>query len=280
MRITIVSRTRKLIPIISDIHYNSSKNYGVHLGGRYVYNNLYLEQNKLKNSFRNAIFQKNLNSIIDTKTFDKSLLELFNICKKVNKTKKNIHLVMGGERCIAYSSVKASLKTYNSKNTQLLWIDTDPCLKMKQTRIESKFSNESILLQLFNYEQDWPIKKYPLLPDNTYIYGVDSFTKDEEQIIVNENINVISKDHFYDNMPLSKPLHISISINALKNNYFPSQYIENKNGIHPKALIDIFKSYKNHIVAVDICDFNAYVCDQNSNAKSIYFINQFLKELF
>ena len=273
MRITIISRARKIIPIISDMHYNSSKNFGVHLGGRYIYNNLYFEQNTLGN----VIFQKNLNITKDVKNFDKSLLDLFDIC---NKTKKNINLVMGGERCISYSSVKSSLKQYKSKNTQLLWIDTNPCLKIKQMRMETKFSNESILLQLFNYEQDWPIKKYPLLPHNTYIYGVDSFTKQEEQIIVNENINIIHKNIFTDNMPLSNPLHISISMNALKNKYYPSQYIENKNGIHPNALIDIFKSYKKHIVAVDICDFNAYACEQNSNIHSIYFINQFLKELF
>lgn len=280
MHITIVSRARKIIPIISDMHYNSSKKYGVHLGGRYIYNNLYFEQNRLQNSLRNAIFQKNLNSINNVKNFDKSLMELFEICKKVNKTKKNINLVMGGERCISYPSVKASLKTYNSKNTQLLWIDTVPCLKTKQTSAEEKFSNDNILSQLFNYEQNWPIKKYPLLPHNTYIYGVDYFTKEEQQIILNENINVIHKNIFTNNMPVSKPLHISISINALKNKYYPSQYIENKNGIHPNALIDIFKTYKKNIVGVDICDFNAYACERNSNIQSIYFINQFLKHLF
>jgi arginase family enzyme len=253
MRITIISRARKIIPIISDMHYNSSKNYGVHLGGRYIYNNLYFEQNTL----RNAIFQKNLNMTKDVK-----------------------NLVMGGERCISYSSVKSSVKQYKSKNMQLLWIDTNPCLKIKQTRMESKFSNESILLQLFNYEQDWPIKQYPLLPHNTYIYGVDSFTKQEEQIIVNENINIIHKNIFTDNMPLSNPLHISISMNALKNKYYPSQYIENKNGIHPNAIIDIFKTYKKNIVGVDICDFNPYACDRTTNIQSIYFINDFLKELF
>ena len=277
MRITIVCRARKVIPIISDMHYNSSTKYGVHLGGRYIYNNLYFEETKLQNSLQNPIFQKNLNSMKDGKNFDKSLMELFDIC---NKTKKNIPLVMGGERCISYSSVKSSVKKYNSKNTQLLWIDTNPCLKIKETRTETKFSNESILLQLFNYQQDWPIKKYPLLPHNTYIYGVDSFTKDEEQLIVNENINIIHKNIFTDNMQLSNPLHISISMNALKNKYCPSQYIENKNGIHPNALIDIFKSYKKHIVGVDICDFNPYACDRRTNIQSIYFINDFLKELF
>jgi arginase len=261
------------IIIIGECNQGQKKD-GVQNGGRYICKSLDLKPN---DTFLNSMFL-NIEST-EYNGYEKisHQLEKYNNDKynnTINKSKKNISILIGGDHSLGISSVDAYLNIYGDE-LSVLWIDAHADINDHLTSLSGNLHGMTLGYHHIS-RADKPIwRKNPkkLKSSQLYYFGIRDLDPAEVELINKENIGFSLKPdnklkNFINN---SKYLLISFDVDALDPEYMDSTGVIASNGLTPNEVKQTIEyAYEqNKLVHLDIMEFNPLLGNAEKSIQSV-----------
>ena len=215
-------------------------------------------------------------------------LEINHLNKRLQNEYSKV-LNIGGDHSTALGSVSASLEKHGDE-LKVVWIDAQPDLN---TFYESDGNiNDMSVNYLMGLERRLPewLKEHKLKPEQLIYIGVRNMSKYEEKVIQALGIECITsneiKEHgitellnVYQDETFSK-VHLSLDLNVLDPEIFPSVGRKVENGLTNNDVIDIINYYFSKMTCMDLVEFNPYIGNGQEVNKSKHIVADLLKYIY
>jgi arginase len=259
---------KKIIPILAECSVGQTK-YGVHYGGRFLYEALIRDNYPIEEP--RVIKQEEFND------FNNGMKRIKEETHAVLH-EKNFPLILGGDHSISYGSLKGVLEYYRN-NIHVLWIDSHTDINTyDSSTTKSKHGMPVSSLMGFNNE-NWGMDntEYKLKPEQITYFGINSIDDFEMKKIKELNIDYIHRDELLtkapgDLIPEGVPIHISFDVDVLDRGYVPCTGTPVDRGLEPEIVDVVLKHLKGQVVSMDIVEYNPFLGNVKENDMSLYSI--------
>lgn len=259
---------KRIVPILVECSVGQ-KQYGVHYGGKFLYEAMMREDYPLEEP--RIINQREFNN------FNDGMKKLKEETHKVLR-EKNFPLILGGDHSISYGSLKGVLEYYRN-NIHVLWIDSHTDINTEESSTtKSKHGMPLSSLMGFNNE-DWGMddNQYKLQPEQLTYFGINSIDDFEMKKIKELNISYIHRDHLLnqsprDLIPEGVPIHISFDVDVLDKDFVSCTGTPVERGLEPETVDMVLKHFKGQVVSMDIVEYNPFLGNIHDNEMSLYSI--------
>lgn len=246
---------------------------GVGDGGMFICENLNIKPNIV---LENRIFS-DINGLCENGyNILSSILDNFHT-KNLEKSKKSMTLLIGGDHSLGISSVDFLLDKYRDK-LSVLWIDAHADINDHLTSITGNlhgmplgYHHESRSDKIW-----WRKNQHRLKSSQLYYFGIRDLDPAEKELIDKENIgySTVFDNKLKNFIDSSEILLISFDVDSLDPTYLDSTGCYAPNGLSPtdvKNVID-YSINTNKLNHLDIMEFNPHLGDKIKSIETVKYI--------